>query len=396
MQLDWSTLVKTDEDIIPEEPEKQSPAIDVADTATGVKAHADAGVFPEGTKMVVTAVTSGNDYNKTKTALDGTSNKFKAYEIHFVDADGNAVQPNGNVTVSYPIPDDYDSTALSLYRINEDGTKTLIKGEAQDGFYVAVQRSFSACVLADTSVTSLKLSKTSATLEKDASLTLKATVNPTNATNQKLTWSTSNKNVATVDSNGKVKAVGKGTATITVKSANGKKATCKVTVTLPVTSVKLNKTSITLNKSKTATLKATINPTNANNQKLTWSTSNKKVATVDGNGKVKAVGKGTATITVKSANGKTATCKVTVKIPATKIKLNKTKLTLKVKKTVSLKATVTPANSSDKLTWTSSNKKIATVSSSGKVTAKKAGTVTITVTTASGKKATCKITVKAK
>ena len=85
-----------------------------------------------------------------------------------------------------------------------------------------------------------------------------------------------------------------------------------------------------------------------------------------------------------------------MKIPATKIKLNKTKLTLKVKKTVSLKATVTPANSSDKLTWTSSNKKIATVSSSGKVTAKKAGTVTITVKTASGKKAACKITVKAK
>lgn len=151
MKVDWSTLVKTDEDIIPEEPEKQSPAFDAVDEPTGVKAHADAGVFPEGVQMAVTPITSGDMFDKAKTALDGTSDKFTVYEIHFVDAEGNAVQPNGVVTVSYPIPSDYDSTALALYRINEDGTKTLVKGEAADGFYTVMQRSFSTYVLADIS-----------------------------------------------------------------------------------------------------------------------------------------------------------------------------------------------------------------------------------------------------
>ena len=101
--------------------------------------------------MAVTPVTSGDMFDKAKTALDGTSGKFTVYEIYFVDAEGSVVQPNGVVTVSYPIPSDYDSTALALYRINEDGTKTLVKGEAADGFYTVMQRSFSTYVLANIS-----------------------------------------------------------------------------------------------------------------------------------------------------------------------------------------------------------------------------------------------------
>ena len=249
----------------------------------------------------------------------------------------------------------------------------------------------------DIEVSSVKLDKTSLTLEAGKTQKLAATITPSNATNKTLTWTSSKKNVATV-SNGTVKAVKAGTATVTVKTANGKTATCKVTVkaaNVAVKSVKLNKTSLTLNKGKTSTLKATLNPTNATDKKLTWTTSNKKVATVDSKGKVKAVGKGSAIITVKSANGKKATCKVAVKVPATKVKLNKTKATLKVGKTLTLKATKTPSGSTDKLTWTTSNKKVATVKN-GKVTAKKAGNVTITVKTTSGKTAKCKITVKKK
>ena len=82
-----------------------------------------------------------------------------------------------------------------------------------------------------------------------------------------------------------------------------------------VTSIKLNKTTATLAKGKTVTLKATVKPADASNTKVTWTSSNTKVATVDKNGKVKAVGKGTATITCKAADGsgKKATCKITVK-----------------------------------------------------------------------------------
>ncbi len=248
--------------------------------------------------------------------------------------------------------------------------------------------------------TSVKLSKTSVSLTKGKTTTLKATVNPSNATNKKVTWSTSNSKVATV-SNGKITAKGVGTATITAKTANGKKATCKVTVknskTVNPTSIKLSKTSVSLTKGKTTTLKATVNPSNATNKKVTWSTSNSKVATVSG-GKITAKGVGTATITAKTANGKKATCKVTVKnsktVNPTSIKLSKTSVSLTKGKTTTLKATVNPSNATNKkVTWSTSNSKVATVSG-GKITAKGVGTATITAKTANGKKATCKVTVK--
>ena len=125
-----------------------------------------------------------------------------------------------------------------------------------------------------------------------------------------------------MDANGNVSAVGAGTATIAAKSNNGKTATCKVTVSNPssvaVSSIKLNSTSITLQNVRNYKLTATINPTNATNKNVTWTSSNTRVATVDANGNVKAVGAGTATITAKSNNGKTATCKVTVINPYAK------------------------------------------------------------------------------
>jgi uncharacterized protein YjdB len=145
------------------------------------------------------------------------------------------------------------------------------------------------------------------------------------------------------------------------------------------------------------TLKATVSPSDATDKAVTWKSSNTKVASVSSNGKVTAKKVGTATITCTTKDGKkTYTCKITVKTPVTKVKLSKTKATLKKGKSVKLKATVTPSKAYQKVTWKSSNTKVATVSSSGKVTAKKKGTATITCTAAdgSGKKVTCKITVK--
>ena len=243
--------------------------------------------------------------------------------------------------------------------------------------------------------TSVKLSKTSVSLTKGKSTTLKATVYPSNASNKKVTWTSSNKKVATV-SNGKITAKGAGTATITVKTANNKKATCKVTVknpkTVNPTSVKLSKSSVTLGKGKSTTLKATVNPSNATNKKVTWTSSNKKVVTVS-NGKITAKGVGTATITVKTANNKKATCRVTVKNLPTSVKVNKTSATLKKGKTLTLKATVNPTkNVINTVTWSTSNSKVATVKN-GKITAKGIGTAVITVKTSNGKTAKCTIKV---
>ena len=249
--------------------------------------------------------------------------------------------------------------------------------------------------------TGVSLNKTSATLtSKGATVSLSATVSPSDAGNKAVTWKSSNTSVATVSSSGVVTAVGNGTATITATTSVGSKtATCKVTVNIAPTGVSLNKTSATLTqKGETVSLTATVSPSNAADKTVTWKSSNTSVATVSSSGVVTAVGNGTATITVTtSAGSKTATCKVTVSIATTGVSLNKTSATLTKKgETVSLIATVSPSNAGNKnVTWKSSNTSVATVSSSGVVTAVGNGTATITVTTESGSKtATCKVTVQ--
>ena len=156
LKLDWSTLKETtedDPDFEPDEPVEQSPAVDVTDTNSGVKVYADKGVFEEGVQLVVDAITSGEDYEAAVSALSDVGKKFKLYEIHFEDADGNEVQPNGMVTVLYPIPKGYDEDKLVLYRINEDGTKTLVKGTVDNGFYKVVTKSFSTYALVESGST---------------------------------------------------------------------------------------------------------------------------------------------------------------------------------------------------------------------------------------------------
>ena len=247
-------------------------------------------------------------------------------------------------------------------------------------------------------VSAIKLNKTSLTLKKGASEKLTASITPSNATDKKLTWKSSNTSIVEVNS-GTIKAKKNGTATITVSTSNGKKATCKVTVTdkiIAVTKLTLNKTSVTLNKGATAQLKATVSPSDATDKTITWSSSNTSVATVK-NGKITAIKDGSATITAKSSNGKTATCKVTVKGNAkavTKLTLNKTSVTLNKGASTQLTAKITPSDATNKtITWSTSNASIATVKN-GKITALKAGTATITAKSNNGKTATCKVTVK--
>lgn len=160
--------------------------------------------------------------------------------------------------------------------------------------------------------TGVKLNKTNLTMGVGDKFTLKGTISPSDATDKKLTWSTSDKKIVTV-SGGKLTAKKAGTAKITVKTSNGKKTTCKVTVKKQPTKLTLNKTSMNLELDKTATLKLTLTPSNAY-KNVTWSTSDKKIVTVK-DGKLTPKKTGTATITVKSSNGKKATCKVTVKKP---------------------------------------------------------------------------------
>ncbi|OUN45566.1 hypothetical protein B5G26_00630 [Anaerotignum lactatifermentans] len=247
-------------------------------------------------------------------------------------------------------------------------------------------------------VTGVKLEPTEIILDVNGTRTLTATVEPANATNQKVTWSSDNESVATVDNSGNVTAKAAGTATITVTTEDGAKtATCKVTVnapqTVPATGVTLDETELTLEKDGSQTLTATVAPTNATNKDVTWSSSNPEVATVEG-GKVTAVSEGTATITAK-AGEQTATCTVTVTkadVAVESVTLNPTTLTLEKGGTGTLTATVAPENATNNtVTWSSSNPEVATVEG-GKVTAVSEGTATITAK-AGEQTATCTVTV---
>ena len=241
------------------------------------------------------------------------------------------------------------------------------------------------------------LNKTDITLTKGTSETLQAIINPSDTTDDKtLKWTSSNPDVATVDNTGKVTAVGGGTATITVKSQNGKEASCEVKVTSKIESISLNKSNITLSKGTSETLKATINPSDTTDDKtLKWTSSNPNIATVDNTGKVTAVGGGTATITVKSQNGKEASCEVKVTSKIESISLNKSNITLSKGTSETLKATINPSDATDDktLTWKSEDENIAKVDGNGKVTGVGTGTTNITVITSNGKSAACKVTV---
>ena len=162
-----------------------------------------------------------------------------------------------------------------------------------------------------------------------------------------------------------------------------------------VSSVSLDKTSVSLNVGESVTLAATVKPDNATNKTVSWSSSNASVASVDASGKVSAVAEGTATITAK-AGDKTATCSVTVtkKVVAVEsVTLDKSSLELNEGETATLTATVKPDNASDKtVTWSSSKTSVATVDANGKVTAVAEGNATITAK-AGNKSATCSVTV---
>lgn len=174
---------------------------------------------------------------------------------------------------------------------------------------------FSAEAFAAVKVKSIKIKGGNVCILVGQTQALKVVFTPSNATNKGVTWSTSNKNIATVSAKGVVTGKKPGTVTITATSKENKKikATCKIEVCKQpaVTSVRLNKTKVNMLGEK-VTLKATCSPATAD-QSVTWTTSNKKIATVSNKGVVTPKGYGTCTITAKSNNGKTATCTITIK-----------------------------------------------------------------------------------
>ena len=259
-------------------------------------------------------------------------------------------------------------------------------------------------IVVQTSPKSIALNENNITLDLsiDSQKQLVVSYDPvTTNVNKKITWTSSDTKVATVDSNGIVKGVKNGKdVIITATTENGKSATCKVTVQTTPISVTLNKTNVTLDLStnKTVQLTATVNPSTANVQNgITWSSNDTSTATVSQSGLVTGVKNGSTTVTAKTTNGKIVTCAVTVQTTPTSVTLNQTNVTLDLStnKTVQLTATVNPntANVKTGVTWKSKDTSIATVSQSGVVTGVRNGSTTIIATTGNGKTVTCTVTV---
>ena len=257
-------------------------------------------------------------------------------------------------------------------------------------------------VLKPVAIKSLSLSPNKLTLYVGETGAIAPQIKPSTATNQVLTWTSSNEQVAAVDSEGNVTGIGAGKATITAATQDGskRKASCKVTVQETVTAISLNETALSLNKGATKVLKVTGTPSSASLPSVSWTSSDTAVATVGKSGKVTAKDAGTATISAtvvtKAGTTLTAECPVTVTVPITKLELEHYSVSMGVGDTQAMpKITITPAMpTSAGLTYTSSNEQVVTVSSDGVLTATGIGTATVVTTpTDSSSKARCTLTV---
>lgn len=239
---------------------------------------------------------------------------------------------------------------------------------------------------ASVKVTNINLDKSQIELPSNNYEQLTATVSPSNATNKNVSWTSNNTNIATVSSTGLVYGVGAGTATITCKAADGSgvSATCKVIVTKEPTSISLP-AEMLVGVGETVTLPYTLEPENASTS-ITWVSRNRSIATVSSSGEVTGVTEGTTTITATTANGKSASCKVTV----SKDLVRPTKITLpyscnvEVGYSTKMRYTLEPGNATTTITWKSSDTSIATVSSYGIVKGIKQGRAKITAITDNG------------
>ena len=297
----------------------------------------------------------------------------------------------------------WSTSNASVASVNSSGTVTalkagsvVIRATANDGSGV-----FAECtVTVKQYATGIALSVNSLTIYSGVTAGLTAAVQPADASDKTVTWSTSDGTVATVNSSGAVKALKAGSAVITATANDGSGvyAQCQVTVKQYVTSISLSRNSTVLYTGETVALAATVMPEDASDKTVTWSTSNASVASVNLSGAVTALKAGTAVIqaSANDGSGKYDSCTVTVKQRATGITLSAVNITLYLDKTADLAANVIPVDTSDKsVTWTSSNGLIAAVDANGRVSGLKVGSASVTAKAndGSGLSAVCNVTV---
>lgn len=260
----------------------------------------------------------------------------------------------------------WSSSDNSVATVNKDGVVTGVKnGTTVITVVTENKKVTSASVTVQTSPVSISISPSSATIDLSAenkSVQLKATISP-NTTNikDKITWTSTNNNIATVDSNGLVRGYANGTVTITATTANGKSTKATITVQTSPTSITLSTNKIVLEKytNKNYQLKAIVRPTNANvYTNVSWTSSNNGIVTVNGNGYVTAIGTGTATITATTGNGLSAKCTVVVENKVQRITASPNSAAIKVGDTFTSKITCSPSDTTEQIVCVNSNSKV--------------------------------------
>lgn len=216
---------------------------------------------------------------------------------------------------------------------------------------------------------------------------IKYNVEPDNTTDQTVEFAVSDEKIATVDTKGLITALAPGRVEISIlpndeerNTSGDTKTGTKISVTIiqPVKKVEC-KPKLTIAVGKFANINAVAFPENASNKTFKYKSSDESVATVDAAGQIAGLKKGKATVTVTSANGLHAECEVIVKQPITGIKLNRKSLELGIAESAFLEATLSPkgANMNTEVTFSSSNKSVATVDAKGNITGISEGEATI-------------------
>lgn len=366
--------------------------------------------------MVFFALGSAQNANASAKAGEASVYEGSTVTIKLADAYERTLRKSTGVTYQWYSENNSYATVTSSTRYNATvkGVKATSSCKVYfkcsyfiDGFYRTMDFYYTITVKSTSvSVTGVTLNQSSISLKEGSTYQLSASIYPANATNKNVNWSSSNTSVASVNSYGLVSAKSSGTATVTCRAADGsgKYATCRISVeaaTIYVSSITLNKSSLSLGVGETSLLSASVYPTSATNRSVSWTSDNTSVATVSSSGFVTAKSAGTAIITCKAkdGSGKKATCTIVVKEPVKPISitLNKTNETLSEGETLQLTATINPSDAADKtITWISDNASVAAVNADGLVTAKGVGTANIIATTSNNLAAVCIITVENK
>ena len=288
----------------------------------------------------------------------------------------------------------WTSSVESVAKVSDDGTVTAISNGVTSICVTVENKFFAFCQISVvTPVTGITINDSTIQINKGGYADISYSVLPIDATDKNVIWTSSNDNVAAVI-DGRVTGIGTGTATLTATAANGMTAKCTVTVRSPVLGVTLNYSEITLHCGDKETLIATINPVDANNQNVTWLSSDPDIVSVSSEtGEITAIDSGVATITVKtSENSFTAECIVTVTKPVTSLAFDSLSYDVNVGETLQLIPVILPEGADpEQFTWSSSDPQMAAVSENGLVTGIGHGQTVITVLSKYGATASCTV-----